>query len=277
MGKDFKTIAAELSQPFEPEDLEWRVQTTMKDNTKGLAVAYVTNRAIQDRLDAVVGPENWRNEFRPWHGDGKKDAQICGISIYHEGRGEWITKFDGAEDSDIEPVKGGLSDSMKRAAVQWGIGRLLYKLDPVWVDVEQKGKSYAIPGRERYKLDSAYVSLVAKLNKQGTKKPLDPQLPQTTSQKPPQTRGRELHSPQAVLEYTVIAVKRQRGMNGDCLLVTLQSPDGKTIAAYCNSLDPALRPGTALYRVKLTQKQQNTVVFFILEGYEIISAMPNAA
>ena len=51
--------------------------------------------------------------------------------------GGFITKWDGAEDSDIEPVKGGLSDSMKRAAVQWGIGRYLYSMGALWVDVEQ--------------------------------------------------------------------------------------------------------------------------------------------
>lgn len=144
MAKDAKTIREELARPFAPEDLEWRIQVTSKDKTSGLAIPYVTNRAIQDRLDEVVGPENWYNDYKPWHGNGKKDAQICGISIYFEGKG-FITKWDGAEDSDIEPIKGGLSDSMKRSAVQWGIGRVLYKMTkPLWVKIEQKGNSYVI-------------------------------------------------------------------------------------------------------------------------------------
>ena len=42
-----------LAQPFAPEDLEWRIQTTSKDKTRGMAVPYVTNRAIQTRLDEV--------------------------------------------------------------------------------------------------------------------------------------------------------------------------------------------------------------------------------
>lgn len=70
----------------------------------------MTNRAIQNRLDEVCGPENWYNDFKPWHSNGKKEAQLCGIAIFFEGRG-FITKWDGAEDSDIEAVKGGLSDS----------------------------------------------------------------------------------------------------------------------------------------------------------------------
>ena len=164
MAKDAKTIREELARPFAPEDLEWRIQVTTKDKTSGLAIPYVTNRAIQDRLDEVVGPENWYNDYKPWHGNGKKDAQICGISIYFEGKG-FITKWDGAEDSDIEPIKGGLSDSMKRAAVQWGIGRVLYKMTkPLWVKIEQKGNSYVICDTERPKLNVAYMDLLDKLH-----------------------------------------------------------------------------------------------------------------
>ena len=129
---------------------------------RGMAVPYVTNRAIQNRLDEVCGPENWYNEFKPWHSNGKKDAQLCGIAIYFEGKG-FITKWDGAEDSDIEPIKGGLSDSMKRAAYQWGIGRVLYSLDTVWVDIERRGRSYVIKASERKKLDDAYLNALKKL------------------------------------------------------------------------------------------------------------------
>ncbi len=93
---------------------------------------------------------------------GKKDAQLCGIAIYFEGKG-FITKWDGAEDSDIEPIKGGLSDSMKRAAYQWGIGRVLYSLDTVWGrDIERRGRSYIIKASERKKLDDAYLNALKK-------------------------------------------------------------------------------------------------------------------
>ena len=151
-----------LAQPFAPEDLEWRIQTTSKDKTRGMAVPYVTNRAIQTRLDEVCGPDNWYNDFKPWHANGKKESQLCGIAIHFEGRG-WITKWDGAEDSDIESIKGGLSDSMKRAAVQWGIGRVLYNMDSVWVDIEQVGSSFVIKNSERCKLDNAYLSALQRL------------------------------------------------------------------------------------------------------------------
>ena len=119
----------------------------------------MTNRAIQARLDDVVGPDGWYNEYKPWHRAGQKDAQICGISICFPEKG-FITKWDGAEDTDIEPVKGGLSDSMKRAAVQWGIGRVLYNIDTVLVDVEPRGKSWIMKKSERSKLDKLYLKML---------------------------------------------------------------------------------------------------------------------
>lgn len=173
--KNAREIQNALVQPFAPEDLEWRLQTTNKEKTRGLAVPYVTNRAIQNRLDDVVGPDHWYNEYKPWHRFTTKVrsdrnpsefeekeiiSQLCGIAIYFEDRKEWIIKWDGAEDTDIEQVKGGLSDSMKRAAVQWGIGRILYSMDSVWVDVEQRGRTVFIKDSERSKLDNAYLDML---------------------------------------------------------------------------------------------------------------------
>lgn len=121
-----------LKDPFPSDDIEWRIGSTNADRTDGLALAYVTNRAIQDRLDDIVGSLNWRNEFERWDSRGVK----CGISIRAGEGEEWITKYDGADDTNIEPTKGGFSDSMKRAAVQWGIGRYLYDLPSPWVPLE---------------------------------------------------------------------------------------------------------------------------------------------
>lgn len=135
---DEKQIMAKLAEPFPPEEIEWRVGATDTNKTKGIALAYVTNRAIQNRLDEVFGCFGWKNEFKEWKGT----AQICGISVLHNG--EWITKWDGADDSNMEAVKGGLSDAMKRAAYQWGIGRYLYNLENIWCPIEQRGKSYVL-------------------------------------------------------------------------------------------------------------------------------------
>lgn len=133
-----KEIQEKLQNPFKPEEIEWRVGSTNGDKTKGLALPYITNRAIQNRLDEVFGCFGWKNEYKEWKGD----AQLCGISIFHNG--EWITKWDGADNSNMDGTKGGLSDSMKRAAYQWGIGRYLYEMPTIWVAIRQAGKSYVL-------------------------------------------------------------------------------------------------------------------------------------
>lgn len=135
----------DLKAPFPAEDIEWRISRAGKKNGKIWAkvLAYVTNRAIMDRLDDVCSPDRWRNDFEK----GPDGGVLCGISIlvYDEdpfNYNAWVTKWDGAENTNIDPVKGGLSGSMKRAAVQWGIGRYLYNLDEGWADVGPDGAHY---------------------------------------------------------------------------------------------------------------------------------------
>jgi hypothetical protein len=126
----------QLAEPFAAGDLEWRIQKAGNKNGSywALIVPYVDNRAIQDRLDAVCGIAGWKNEFSS---TPNEKGTLCGISIrIKETEGnlkmidEWLTKWDGSDDTNIEATKGGLSGAMKRAAVQWGIGRYLYGLDP---------------------------------------------------------------------------------------------------------------------------------------------------
>ena len=81
-----------------------------------------------DRLDSVVGQANWQATYS--HALSKT---VCELSL--RCGDEWVTKSNGAGDSDIEGEKGALSDAFKRAAVLWGIGRYLYNLDSPWVQL----------------------------------------------------------------------------------------------------------------------------------------------
>ena len=153
-----KNLAA-LSNPFSPEDIEWFVGVTNKEKTMGMAIPFITNRAVQDRLDEVCGIDGWKNVYQTLKETdeydqngitiGKKTSYLCGISIWSDERGEWITKWDGSDETDIEALKGGLSSAMKRAAVQFGIGRYLYKLESPWVEIEQQGKSWVIKATQQ--------------------------------------------------------------------------------------------------------------------------------
>lgn len=135
-------ITRKLQAPFDVKDIEWRVQRVIPVNGqnssqyKAIVCAYVTNRAIQSRLDEIVGPFNWKNEYREWRNKGV----LCGISIKFGD--EWVTKWDGADETSWEPTKGGLSSAMKRAAVQFGIGRSLYEVPEQWVEIKDRGDNF---------------------------------------------------------------------------------------------------------------------------------------
>jgi hypothetical protein len=124
-----------FDETFKEEELEWRIQKAFIYNAQpgAIVVPYVTNRAIMNRLDEVCGKDGWYNEYQA----GPDGGVVCGLSIRTDHG--WVTKWDGAENTNIEAVKGGLSDSMKRAAVQWGIGRYLYTLPTAFASVTQYG------------------------------------------------------------------------------------------------------------------------------------------
>ena len=88
-----------LAQPFDPSDIEFRVGSTTRDKSKGLALAYVTSRAIMDRLDEAVGPTEWYNDVKV-HEQG-----IIATLTIRVG-GEWVLRKDGAQYTNIKPFKG---------------------------------------------------------------------------------------------------------------------------------------------------------------------------
>lgn len=139
---DFKALAT----PFDPAVVSWRVGSTTQDKTRGLPLAYIDARDVMDRLDEVVGPQNWQCRYS----QSNDERTICELAIRVDG--EWVWKADGAENTDFEGVKGGLSDSFKRAAVRWGVGRYLYGLGSPWVQLEGQGKAVKIAASEMPRL-----------------------------------------------------------------------------------------------------------------------------
>jgi hypothetical protein len=139
---------ADLAKPFPPDVVSWRVGATKKDKSAGMALAYIDARDVQDRLNEVCSPFGWQCRHEV---SGDKRV-TCHIGIRDPETREWIWKSDGAGESDVEGEKGSYSDSFKRAAVRWGIGRYLYDVQSPWVELEAHGNSYSIKASERGKL-----------------------------------------------------------------------------------------------------------------------------
>lgn len=139
---------SDLSLPFPPDRVSWRVGSTTQDKKRGMALAYIDARDVMDRLDQVCGPESWSRR----HPEHAGKTVICEIGI--KVGDEWVWKADGAGDTDVEAEKGSLSDSFKRAGVNWGIGRYLYDMDTPWVELEPAGRSFKIPDKEKARLQA---------------------------------------------------------------------------------------------------------------------------
>jgi hypothetical protein len=112
-----RDIFVALAAPFAVAEVKSKPQG-------GRQLRFVTARTTMNRLDAVLGPENWWDDYTPLD-----KSVICRLSIRLPD-GQVITKADAggyagmADAGDDE--KSGFSDAFKRAAVKFGVGRYLY-------------------------------------------------------------------------------------------------------------------------------------------------------
>jgi hypothetical protein len=132
---DWRDIGKRLAEPFNPADVDYRVQGKAGAGGKAQAVAYIDARTVQDRLDAVVGPGNWSFDWTPVVVE-KGDVQVAKGTLTIYG----VSKSDAGSASNFEQSLGAVSHCFKRAAVHWGIGRYLYGLPMAWVPVEGNGR-----------------------------------------------------------------------------------------------------------------------------------------
>jgi hypothetical protein len=138
-----------LKEPFKPEEVEFRLAQCGESGKQiwAMCLAYIQARAIQDRLDQVCSPENWRVSYEFIRSETTIEGVICNLSI--KVGNEWITKQDGAETTDIESFKGGISSALKRAGSAWGMGRYLYNLEAAFARIVEKGTPGAQFGKTK--------------------------------------------------------------------------------------------------------------------------------
>lgn len=272
-----------FGKPFSADDVSWRLQYVNESELQGMAVPYLDARAIADRLDDVVGQSHWRDSYTPWHdcvmNKRQKSSQLCTISIYDDELGQWIDKTDGAEDSDIEPVKGGLSDAFKRAAVKWNIGRYLYGFDTIWVKVEPKRDSYIIAKSENEKLIKAYNNTVARMF--GADAIPGCKTPTASMQNRNQSNARSAQVPAATPQsnhpepntntpvYEIRQLRVQEGKDGVKKSAMLLFSGGKQYRAFLNGSDARLQTGTKIKNVGMETVQGNNGNYTLINKYDI--------
>lgn len=181
MNDAIRAITDALSVPFDVRDVKFKPQ--MVKNNKALAIAYVDVRLIEDRLDAVLGPEHWQDEY-----DILPDGSVtCKLRVNLGG--QWVTKMDVGSPSEQpdggDRLKAAFSDALKRTAVKYGIGRYLYRLPAQWVDYDPAKKQIVRPPQlPAFAVPPAKGEQKQPAKTAQTRRPDKPQLP---------ANGEELH------------------------------------------------------------------------------------
>ncbi len=133
----FPDLFAALAAPFEPQEVRVRSQG-------GRQLSYITARTAMNRLDDVLGPENWWDDYTPG-----ENSVICRMTLRLPD-GTTITKSDaggyaGMSDSGDDD-KSGFSDAFKRAAAKFGVARYLYRDGvPAFVRDREPAAPVAVP------------------------------------------------------------------------------------------------------------------------------------
>ena len=124
MGNDKNVL---IFRDLEADEIECRVAQASQ---KGVALLlYKDARCDMNILDETVGAFNWKREH-------SRENRNCVVSIWDDGKGQWISKEDTGTESNTEAQKGLASDSFKRACFNWGIGRELYTAPFIWINAE---------------------------------------------------------------------------------------------------------------------------------------------
>jgi hypothetical protein len=134
-------IAGRLAEPFDPDELSWKPGAV--SGSRALGLAYVTARAVMDRLDDVLGVAGWQDSY-------KVLADSCVMCKLHACLGDrWVTKTDVGSPSeqpdDGDKTKAAFSDALKRYAVKYGVARYLGRLPRVWCDYDPKSRQLTPP------------------------------------------------------------------------------------------------------------------------------------
>ena len=175
---EIPAITSALAAPFAVKEVKFKPQS-VKGN-RALALAYVDARVVQDRLDDVLGVENWQDEYEIL-ADG---SVMCKLQL--KIGDHWITKMDVGSPSEQpdggDRLKAAFSDALKRAAVKFGVGRYLYRLSAQWADYDPVKRQFMQPPQLP----------AAALPKPQTKPPVPPTPTPPVATSLPNT-GEELH------------------------------------------------------------------------------------
>jgi hypothetical protein len=137
-------VVRKLRQPFPAETLRWKIQTRVNEqqpDPMATVVVYVDARTVAAHLDDVV-PGQWTTEYHLPPVTVGLPALECRLTVCGVTRSDVGTVEPGSRPgSDTKDL---YSDSLKRAAVQYGVGAFLYRFPQVQARVEKSGQNWYV-------------------------------------------------------------------------------------------------------------------------------------
>lgn len=157
----------DLARPFASDAIEWRIMVNPREGKTMAHVApYITARAVMNRLDEAAAFD-WATEFGPLEVFQTQGvlAVRCTLTVGGVHRSDYGSIRLSDDERAAEAPKGAASIALRRAAVQFGIGRYLYRWPKTFATVKPLGHSFVL-------LDEAEDELLMLAERLSSDKPL---------------------------------------------------------------------------------------------------------
>ena len=208
-----ESVQQRLAEPFDPSEIGWKPQRV--SGNRAMAAAYISARVVQDRLDEVMGVENWMDDYEILS-DG---SVVCRLRL--KINGEWVTKSDVGSQSEQpdggDRLKAAFSDALKRSAVKFGIGRVLYRLKQQWCDYDPQKKQFVntpqLPAWALPKNHKAQPAPQQQQQRPAQQPAPQQQAPPPPAQRPPQQQQANPDGNPEFYKTTLVAVRDCRSPN----------------------------------------------------------------
>jgi hypothetical protein len=189
-------VYKDLQKPFDFTDVSWKINNYNGDKTKANITFHLDARAVQNRLNEVVGLLNWDFIAEPSdkdHGvrgtlilraEGKQ-AERDDIGYPNLTKTDVTTALSGKTAKD-QQYKDAYSDALKRCAVHFGIGMYLYRLGNLWIELDSAGQKYLNKEQDTY-IKKWYITELRNLGFSGKKEGSEIAEPRITKKVEPAT------------------------------------------------------------------------------------------
>lgn len=161
---ELNALFEQLTEPFDPSEIKWRVTHTTRDRSRGAVIAFADPRAYSDRLNQIFTPSGWTRTYEVNTVSSvtrmKKDKLIqtgkvlvtCTVTIAGLG-----THADSGEEwaDEENAMTGAQAQAFKRACICFGLGRYLYNFAEMWVPLNEYRQPIKVPPLPKWALPRA--------------------------------------------------------------------------------------------------------------------------